>query len=92
MGGGAFKELKQEAGWVAQDGAFPEHAEAVVCGCQCVLAILTVAVSVHAFHAAAHACQIRVETVGPVLVTGVRAMMQTPVTPTNPASADNDSM
>ena len=80
MGGCAFKELEQQAGWVAQHRALPEHAEAVVCGCGCVLAVLTVAVSVHSFHAAADACEVRIEAVWEILVTVVRAMMRAPVT------------
>lgn len=71
MGGCAFEELKQQAAWVAQHCALPEHAEAVVRGCGCVLAVLTVAVSVHSFHAAADACEVRVEAVWEVLITVV---------------------
>lgn len=85
--GGAFEELEQEAGGVAQGCSLPEDTEAVMCGVGGVLAILTVAVGVHSFHAAANAGEVRVEAVWKILVAGVRTMVHAPVTPTHPMSA-----
>ena len=87
MRGGAFEELKQQAGGVAQGCSLPEDTKAVMCGVGVVLAILAVAVGVDSFHAAADAGEVRVEAVWKILIAGVRATMRAPVTPTNPMSA-----
>lgn len=91
MRGGAFEELKQQTGGVAQGCSLPEDTEAVMCGVGVVLAILTIAVGVHGFHAAANAVQVRVEAVWEILVTSVRTVVRAPVTPTHPVSVDDVS-
>lgn len=64
----AFKKLEQKTGGVAQRCSFPEDTAAVMCGVGGAFAVLTIAVGVESFHAAADACQVRVEAVWEVLV------------------------
>lgn len=58
-----FIELKQKTRGVAKRCSLPEDTGAVMCGMGWVLAILTIAVSVDSIHAAADACEVRIEAV-----------------------------
>lgn len=64
----AFEKLEQKTGGVAKRCSLSEDTAAVMCGVGCAFSVLTIAVGVEGFHAAADACEVRVETVWEVLI------------------------